>query len=188
VSFDSRFDRYSLGGDASALTASEKRGLERFFGERAECFHRHGGFNFTEATTHGGLTTAQPGFFNTGLYNVDERVGFPAETQGLYEFTLEPDDMGRFRAPSLRNVALTASYMHDGTIATLEDVVRFYEAGGRNLTDGPHAGDGRKSPFKSQFVSGFELTDEERADLVAFLGTLTDTRFSAVHSPFDADP
>ncbi|MEZ4287992.1 MAG: hypothetical protein R3A47_07585 [Polyangiales bacterium] len=57
--------------------------------------------------------------------------------------------MGKFRPPTLRNVEVTAPYMHDGSIATLEDVVRFYEAGGRDVVDGPFAGDGRDNPFKA---------------------------------------
>ncbi|MEZ4587129.1 MAG: hypothetical protein R2909_12070 [Gemmatimonadales bacterium] len=57
--------------------------------------------------------------------------------------------MGKFKAPSLRNVALTAPYMHDGSIATLDEVLDHYMAGGRTVREGPHAGVGRASPFKS---------------------------------------
>ena len=88
--------------------------------------------------------------------------------------TGERRDMGRFKAPSLRNVAVTAPYMHDGSIATLDDVIAHYERGGRLIESGPFAGDGRLSPFKSEFVTGFELNDSERADLIAFLESLTD--------------
>ena len=85
--------------------------------------------------------------------------------------------MGRFKAPSLRNIAVTAPYMHDGSIATLEEVIAHYEAGGRTIAGGPHAGDGSKSPLKSSFVKGFTLTPQERKDLVAFLKNLTDEEF-----------
>ncbi len=82
--------------------------------------------------------------------------------------------MGRFKAPSLRNILLTAPYMHDGSLATIEDVIDHYARGGRLIEDGEHAGDGRLSPFKSEFVDGFELSDSERSDLIEFLSTLTD--------------
>ncbi|MGB9632103.1 MAG: hypothetical protein ACPL8I_02135, partial [Chloroflexaceae bacterium] len=80
-----------------------------------------------------------------------------------------------------QNVAL-----HDGSMATLEEVVRFYEAGGRYIADGPYAGDGRHSPLKSGLVSSFTLTDQERADLIAFLEALTDTTF--ITDPRFSDP
>ena len=97
--------------------------------------------------------------------------------------------MGRFKAPTLRNIAVTAPYMHDGSIATLEEVIAHYERGGRLLDNGPHAGDGRLSPFKSAFVRGFELTEQERADLLAFLRALTDESVltnPALSNPFIA--
>jgi cytochrome c peroxidase len=83
-------------------------------------------------------------------------------------------DMGRLRAPSLRNIAVTAPYMHDGSVPTLEAVIAHYERGGRLLEEEPFAGDGRLSPFKSEFVTGFELADQEREDLLVFLESLTD--------------
>ncbi len=85
--------------------------------------------------------------------------------------------MGRFRAPTLRNVGVTAPYMHDGSIATLEEVVAFYAAGGRDITSGPNAGDGRLNPFKSPLIDNIDLDARDQADLVAFLRTLTDRRF-----------
>ena len=100
--------------------------------------------------------------------------------------TGERRDMGRFKAPTLRNIAVTGPYMHDGSIATLDDVITHYERGGRKLEDGPYVGDGRLSPFKSEFVTGFELSDAEREDLVAFLESLTDE--SLLNDPGLADP
>lgn len=104
----------------------------------------------------------------------------------MKEVTNDPLDMGRFRPPTLRNVALTAPYMHDGSIATLEEVIRFYERGGRRIARGPYAGDGRLSPLKSGLVSGFRLTDQERRDLLAFLESLTDESF--ITDPRYSDP
>ena len=95
-------------------------------------------------------------------------------------------DMGRFKAPTLRNIEVTAPYMHDGSVESLEDVIAHYERGGRLLEDGPYAGDGRRSPFKSEFVRGFELTDRERQDLLAFLRSLTDD--AVLTNPQLADP
>lgn len=87
--------------------------------------------------------------------------------------------MGRFRAPTLRNIALTAPYMHDGSIATLDEVIDHYSAGGRTLATGPYAGVGSDNPFKSELVNGFDITAAERVDLIAFLNSLTDSTFTS---------
>jgi cytochrome c peroxidase len=94
--------------------------------------------------------------------------------------------MGRFRTPSLRNVAVTAPYMHDGSIATLEEVIRHYAAGGRTIPDGPHAGVGHESPYRDSLIVGFEISDAEIADLTEFLESLTDQDF--LTDPAFADP
>ena len=172
-SFNAPYDRY-MAGDAPAMSAAAERGMDLFFSERLECFHCHGGFNFTDSTTHANSNVDRVGYHNTGLYNLNETGAYPADNTGLFDMTGERRDMGRFKAPSLRNIAVTAPYMHDGSVATLEDVIANYERGGRLLEAGENAGDGRLSPFKSEFVTGFALTDEERADLLAFLESLTD--------------
>ncbi len=118
-------------------------------------------------------------FQNTGLYNIDGLGGFPLSNKGLFETTGKPEDMGKFRIASLRNIALTAPYMHDGSISTLEDVLDVYAAGGRLLTSGQYAGDGRQSPLKSELISGFTLQAQDKQDLIAFLNTLTDHSFVA---------
>jgi cytochrome c peroxidase len=82
--------------------------------------------------------------------------------------------VGKFKAPTLRNIALTAPYMHDGSIATLPEVVDHYAAGGRTMERGPWAGVGRENPGKDALVHGFAMTAQNRADLVAFLESLTD--------------
>jgi cytochrome c peroxidase len=173
VSFDSPYDRF-LAGDTTAMSADAARGMDLFFSERLECFHCHGGFNFTDSTTHADARVDRVGFHNTGLYNIDGIGAYPADNTGLFDMTGERRDMGRFRAPTLRNIAVTAPYMHDGSIATLAEVIAHYERGGRLIADGRNAGDGRSSPFKSEFIRGFELTNEERSDLLAFLQALTD--------------
>jgi cytochrome c peroxidase len=148
--------------------------MELFFSERLECFHCHGGFNFTDSTTHANANVDRVGYHNTGLYNTDFNGAYPPDNTGLFDMTGYRRDMGRFKAPTLRNIAVTAPYMHDGSVATLDEVISNYARGGRLLESGPHAGDGRRSPFKSEFIRGFELTDAERVDLLAFLESLTD--------------
>ena len=145
-----------------------------FFSERLECFHCHGGFNFTDSTTHASATVESVGFHNNGLYNLNSSGAYPADNTGLYDMTGSIRDMGRFKAPTLRNIALTAPYMHDGSIATLGDVIDHYARGGRLIDAGELAGDGRLNPYKSEFVTGFDLSEQERSDLLAFLASLTD--------------
>jgi cytochrome c peroxidase len=116
-------------------------------------------------------------FHNTGLYDLDGKGAYPAADTGLEEVSGRRRDMGRFKAPTLRNVALTGPYMHDGSIATLEAVVAHYARGGRA---------GGASRARSPLVGGFEISEAETRDLVAFLRSLTDERFVA--DPALADP
>jgi cytochrome c peroxidase len=177
ISFNSAYDRYVYERDKAALSESARLGMNLFFSERFECHHCHGGFNFTQAIDHANLASPQIQFHNTGLYNVDGTGAYPEPNVGLFEFTRKDADQGKFRAPSLRNVALTAPYMHDGSVKTLEEVLAFYEAGGRHISDGENAGDGRRNPNKSGFVPGFTLSEEERQGLLDFLNSLTDETF-----------
>jgi cytochrome c peroxidase len=186
ISANSPFDRYIYGGDDSAMSPAAQRGMALFFSERLECFHCHGGFNFNGDMNHAGQVFTEPTFHNTGLYNYDHLGSYPPENTGLYEFTERPEDMGRFRAPTLRNIALTAPYMHDGSIATLDEVIDHYAAGGRTLLSGPYAGVGSRSPYKSPLIGGFGITDDEREDLKAFLHALTDESF--ITDPRFSDP
>lgn len=177
VSLNSPFDRYAYDGDDAAISESALRGMALFFSEKLECHHCHGGFNFTQSTFHEQQQIDRRPFHNTGLYSVNSDGAYPDKDNGLYEITLNPEDFGKFRAPTLRNIALTAPYMHDGSLETLEDVIDFYAAGGRNITEGPFKGDGRMNPLKSPFIKGFELSEAEKQDLIAFLLTLTDESF-----------
>lgn len=174
ISGNSAYDRY-LRGDESAMSAPAKRGMELFLSERLECFHCHGGFNFSDSVDHAGLASAEVAYHNTALYNIDGKGAYPADNTGLHELTGKPQDMGRFKAPTLRNIAVTAPYMHDGSIATLEGVIDHYAAGGRAA-----------GPLQSEFVPGFVITEQEKADVVAFLKSLTDEEF--LTSPKYADP
>ncbi len=178
ISVRSPYDRYRYGGEQSAISESAKRG-ERFFfsGQRGRCFQCHGGWNFSGALRVASDTSAHPAFFNTGLYNVAGRLSYPKPNTGLHQHTQLLADVGRFRAPTLRNITVTAPYMHDGSIATLGEVLDHYAAGGRNVTHGAYRGDGRANPNKASNVREFVLTPQDKADLLAFLETLTDTAF-----------
>ncbi len=145
LSGGSRFDRH-------ALTAAEQRGLALFESAALGCKSCHGGFNLT--TSVGDRVQ----MFNTGLYDP-----YPATDRGLAEITGLTSDTGRFKPPTLRNIALTAPYFHDGSAATLPEVIASYANGGRAA-----------SPDRSPLVTGFTITAEQQRDLVAFLGALTD--------------
>lgn len=185
ISSNSTFDIYRM-KDPSVMSESALRGMSLFLGEELECHHCHGGFNFSAATVTPNTTFSAKSFFNTGLYNLDGKGRYPSPNTGIYEITGKRSDMGRFRPPSLRNVALTAPYMHDGSIATLEDVIQFYSDGGRLISKGEYAGDGRENPYKSSLVGGFKLTDQEKLDLLSFLNSLTDESF--LTDPRFSDP
>lgn len=186
ISGRSAYDRWAYDGDEGALGDSARRGFELFYSEKLECFHCHLGFNFSDQVSYRGRAFPETLFHNTGLYNVDGRGAFPATSTGIYELTQDPADMGKFKAPTLRNIAVTAPYMHDGSIATLSEVLDHYAAGGRTIALGPNAGVGSDSPLRSELVRGFELSDQERADVIAFLESLTDDAF--LTNPAFANP
>ncbi|MBK6427872.1 MAG: hypothetical protein IPF82_17310 [Blastocatellia bacterium] len=147
--------------------------------------------NFSGPLVFEGLELDEAEFHNNGLYNIDGKGGYPPRNRGLFDVTGVPEDMGKFKAPSLRNLKFTAPYMHDGSLATLDDVIDHYEAGGRVIHSGKSAGDGRANPYKNLFVKGFKLTPEERRELITFLMTLTDESFvtdSRFSNPFASQP
>ncbi len=133
---DSRFDRFAA-GDRKMLTDTEKAGLALFRG-KANCWNCHTGPNFTDERFH-----------NTGVAWKDGSLADVGAGEG------------RFKTPTLREVARTGPYMHDGSLATLEDVVEFYSAGGR------------KNPALDSAVRRLNLTADEKRALAAFLGSLT---------------
>ncbi len=155
VSGDSAFDRYER-GEADALSESALRGKAIFEGERGECFHCHVGFNFSNN-----------GFRNNGIAADDP-------DRGRAELTNKASDVGKFKVPTLRNVEVSAPYMHDGSLATLEQVIEHYDQGGR--------GHENTDPT----IAPLELDAEEKADLLAFLRSLTDEQF--LTDPRHADP
>jgi cytochrome c peroxidase len=155
LSGNSAADKYAAGDD-SALTDAQKRGRALFFG-KARCAGCHSGSNYTDERFH-----------NTGLTS-DAAIGREVVTGIIY-------DRGAWKTPSLRDVALTAPYLHDGSIATLQAVVEAYNNGGL-------AG----IPTRSAEIRPLNLTITEIGDLVAFLGALTGTSLDkTVGSPPDA--
>lgn len=153
VSRNSAFDRYQA-GDESALDAAAIRGKALFFG-RASCATCHSGPNFTDG-----------GFHNTGVMGSETDIGRAAFDR-VGEFQMRPYpffQMKRaFKTPGLRNVALTAPYQHDGSEASLADVLRFYNLGGRDP----------RSYGKALDIRPLHLSDAELGDLEAFLNSLT---------------
>lgn len=143
VSDDSPFDRY-VAGDANALTPQQQRGLALFFSDRTHCAECH-----------------QPPIFASETFRV---VGVDSQDPGRAGVS-EQGLPGAFKVPTLRNIAQTAPYMHNGSLATLDEVVRFYAGG---------AGRARGVDKVDPLLKGFELSAEEQADLVAFLHALTD--------------
>jgi cytochrome c peroxidase len=177
ISGDSPYDRLVYRDEAGALSDSARRGMRLFFSERLNCSRCHGGFTFSGPVAFEGARPIPPTFHNTGLYNLGGDGSYPADNPGLFAITGRKRDMGRFRAPTLRNVELTSPYMHDGSIPTLGEVIEHYARGGRLVLDGPLAGDGRDSPRKSELVRGFDLDARGKTDLVEFLKSLTDRAF-----------
>ncbi len=171
---DSPYDRYRNGDDPNAISESAKRGEALFFSERLECFHCHGGFNLTGTVDYLDKGFAEVEFHNTGLYNLKGRFSYPSPGLGLYDFTHDEADVGKFKAPTLRNIAVTAPYMHDGSVKTLEEAIDHYSSGGRTIKSGPNAGVGSENPNKSDFVKPFDLSPQEKEDVLAFLRSLTD--------------
>ncbi|MEZ4722185.1 MAG: cytochrome c peroxidase [Flavobacteriales bacterium] len=144
VSGNSAYDKYKYQGNSMALNEQQKLGLNLFNSERTNCSACHSDFNFSNYT-----------FQNNGLY---ESYIDP----GRFRLTLDSADMALFKVPSLRNVAITAPYMHDGSMQSLEEVVKHYNEGGKN------------HPHKSEFVKPLGLTPNEMQAIVSFLETLTD--------------
>jgi cytochrome c peroxidase len=165
VSGKSPFDRYLYRDDKAGMSPAALRGMRLFFSNRLRCAECHGSFNLSGPVDVEGTKDLELIFHNTGLYDVDGRRGYPDTDRGLFDLTKRAADMGRFRAPTLRNIAVTAPYMHDGSVPTLAAAVAHYASGGR------------PSPFRSDRVKGFRMTAGDAADLVAFLESLTDQTF-----------
>lgn len=167
ISGDSPYDRYVYWDERESFSESAHRGMRLFFSDRLACSQCHAGFNFSGPVRSAGDEDPVATFHNTALYSLDRSGTYPEDNQGVFEHTSEPQDMGRFRAPTLRNIAVTAPYMHDGSLPTLEAVIDHYANGGG----------ARDNPLKSPLIRGFELSADDRESLVSFLESLTDPSF-----------
>ena len=171
-STSSKWDAF-LEGHAT-LTHDEQQGMKLFFGPRLHCGTCHGGKHFNTPVVFDSLGRTRF-YFNVGLYALGASGRYPAYDEGLFHQTKNPKDIGAFRVPTLRNLSFTAPYFHDGSAATLEEVVDTYAAGGRVIDTGEYAGDGRMNPYKDSLIRGFSWTPTERRQLLAFLRTLDDS-------------
>lgn len=184
ITGNSKHDQVSAG--KATFTVQEQRGKDLFFSDKAGCSQCHNGFNFNDQVVDASSQVIRKPFHNIGLYNIGGTGAYPEPNRGVMELSGLFKDMGAFRAPSLRNVAVTAPYMHDGSVTTLEEVVEIFAQGGRNVTSGASAGDGRLNPYKSPLIRPLGLSAQDKTDLVAFLKTLTDTEF--LSDPGISDP
>jgi cytochrome c peroxidase len=149
VSGDSPFDRYQA-GDKDALSPAAVRGFA-LFNDKANCKACHTGFNFTDET----------------YQNIGVGMDKTKPDLGRFDVTKTDADRGKFKTPTLRNIVQTGPYMHDGSEATLRDVIDFYDRGGI------------ANPNRSPEVKPLKLTEQEKRDLVAFLESLTGTVLNA---------
>lgn len=143
ISSGSRYDDF-MAGDSSALNESELRGKSLFYSEKTACSNCHSGFLFTDQN-----------YWNIGLY---EKYA----DEGRGRLTQKAEDLGRFKTPSLRNVAITPPYMHNGSFPTLRDVLGHFNSGGSNHTN------------KDARIKPLGLSQSELRDLEAFLNALTE--------------
>ncbi len=147
ISGNSRFDDYFYKGNTTALTQSEINGYTLFKSSKTNCSSCHSGFNFTNYA-----------FENNGLYE-------NYADSGRMRLTNLPEDRAKFKVPTLRNIALTAPYMHNGSVNTLTEVIEHYTSGGKNHTN------------KNGLIKPLTLTIQERQDIVNFLYSLSDNTF-----------
>ncbi|MGB4928897.1 MAG: cytochrome c peroxidase, partial [Chitinophagales bacterium] len=148
ISGNSKFDQYYYHGNTAALNASEINGMNLFFSPGLNCSSCHTGYLFTNYT-----------YQNNGYF-----ADYTADS-GRARITLMHQDVGKFKVPSLRNIALTAPYMHNGIVPDLEAVINNYMAGGSGHEN------------QSTLIHGFTLTPTEKTDLINFLKSLTDENF-----------
>ncbi|BCA54603.1 Cytochrome c551 peroxidase [Nitrospira sp. KM1] len=154
LSGNSPADRFDMGGEENAISPEAQKGLELFRG-KARCVRCHSGFNFTDEKFH-----------NLGIGWDDNTVDL-----GRYMVSKNPEEIGAFKTPTLREISRTAPYMHDGRFATLEAVVDFYNQGGI------------ANPHLDNNVIALELTPEEKKALVAFLHTLNGEGWQKIAAP-----
>jgi len=185
ISGNSSYDKYYYQGNSTAMTSSMLSGMNIFNGEVAKCSKCHTGFNFTDSTTSIDSRSNNAVYHDNGNKSTTEYNSLELDKRGLVELTEKPTDTGKFRTPSLRNIALTYPYMHDGSfhcdlnlrpnsktyseacaINALEKVIDHYMSGGKT-----------PSNKNTNLIRPFSLTNIEKQDLINFLLSLTDQEF-----------
>ena len=189
VAGDSPFDRYRYGGNKTAMSAAAVRGLDVFLNE-GRCVSCHtiseSHALFTDSRFHNinvsfdkiakGVDELAVSYLARKAEGADVDITVltdeSASELGRFAVSEQWRDIGAFKTPTLRNVALTAPYMHDGSVKTLADVVRFYNNGGRHEAEDP------LNDFQSGGMRSLDLSEDQQKDLVAFLEALTSSRFA----------
>lgn len=143
----SRFDSFWYEGDSSALTSTEQQGWALFSSPALGCMNCHNGFDLSDHS----------------FQNIGTEMAYTADP-GRFRVTIIEADRGKFKVPTLRNIALTAPYLHDGSMTTLDQVIDHFASGGQ-----PH-------PNRSSLMQAFTITTGEKTALIAFLQSLTDQR------------
>jgi cytochrome c peroxidase len=181
ISGNSKFDQFQ-NGNYQVLSASEIRGKDLFFSDITNCSKCHSGFNFSDSTTSQDSVQKYAIYHDNGHRSKSQYLSLKENETGLYELTQKDSDIGKFRTPSLRNIARSYPYMHDGFFGcddqfkgvinkynnecaenALSKVVEHYMSGGNN-----------QSNKDSQLIRSFSLTPTQKQDLIQFLFTLTD--------------
>jgi cytochrome c peroxidase len=145
VSFESAYDK-------KALNKNEQKGFQLFQSKELKCSQCHSGVNFNQPQFQ-----SSP-YFNTGFFS------HTSLNKGLFAFTNKKADWGKYKVPTLRNLAFTAPYLHDGSAETLEQVIQLYEIGGQPSAINKHP-----------LITGFKLNSQQRSELIAFLLSLSDS-------------
>ncbi len=170
ISGESPYDLFEYGGPKGSMSQSALRGL-RLFRAKARCTHCHAGFNYTDEDFHNiGVGWDRADFSTyekTG--NIDDIKGVDP---GRYAHTKKPQHFGAMKTPTLREIARTAPYMHNGRIKTLKEIVEFYDKGGI------------ANPFLDELIAPLDLTDAEKRDLIAFLKALNGSNWLHIAPPF----
>jgi cytochrome c peroxidase len=154
VSGNSAYDRFKA-GDKNALTELQQEGMETFFSSKARCDSCHEGLNFT----------------NGKYANIGFGMDRPKPDLGLFNISKQEADQGAFKTPTLREIARTGPYMHDGSLATLEEVVEHYDKGGV------------KNPWLHQDIRPLHLTPRAKKGLVEFLKSLSGEGWQQIKAP-----
>lgn len=164
--------------DLHQLDSLAVRGEKLFMSPELHCSQCHRPPEFTLANQTDAIDSV---FQNIGIYPVNN-----PNYSGIANTTQQEKDHGKYKIPSLRNVALTAPYMHDGSLQNLNQVIDLYARGGQLISQGPYTGDAATHPQKSKLIKGFSITATQRYELIHFLESLTDTSY--LQDPLFTDP